>query len=105
MLTADRSAAFTHLPSCQWSKASTLEAKLVPMTFTLGFCAPVVFILLHPQAYRHLRDWLLPAVFVAMACAPSYRRIDSGLGLLLHRPPQLGWMGAAFDAMRTAAGG
>lgn len=50
------------------------------------------------------RDWLLPAVLAAMVAAPSYRRIDSGLGLLLHRPPQPGSLGAVGDALRAAAG-
>ena len=50
------------------------------------------------------RDWVLPAVLLLFACLPLYRRVDSGLALLLHRAPQPGWRGAAMDALRTAAG-
>lgn len=47
---------------------------------------------------------MMPALMVLMACLPLYRRLDTGLALLLRRAPQPGWRGAAMDTLRTAAG-
>lgn len=48
---------------------------------------------------------MLPGALVAMAALPWMRSPDSGLGLLLSRPPQAGWAGAALDTLKLAGGG